>query len=224
MSGDPVDEPGPGTSEQGVPGPVPARPRRAPLGPRVLGGVLLVSGALLMWRAFTEVGDEKLSLTSSRTAPLLVTGLWTVLAAVYLVRQIVSPGKDYPYPAEAGGGAGGAGTDDAGGTGAADDGDADGSADKAEAALAHHEAESVHRPVDWRTAGLVAALLAAYALLLEPAGFILATAVFFFGVSWVLGSRRLVRDIVVAVVLAVGVYVTFTWFLDISLPEGVIPL
>jgi hypothetical protein len=38
--------------------------------------------------------------------------------------------------------------------------------------------------------------------------------------SWALGSRALVRDVVVAVVLAIVTYVVFTRFLGLELPGG----
>jgi putative tricarboxylic transport membrane protein len=67
-------------------------------------------------------------------------------------------------------------------------------------------------------------LLVLYAFLVVPLGYMLSTALLFWGAARVLGSRQLVRDIVVAVVLAVVVYIAFTRFLDISLPEGVLGL
>jgi putative tricarboxylic transport membrane protein len=70
----------------------------------------------------------------------------------------------------------------------------------------------------------VSALLLLYAFLVVPLGYMLATALLFFVAARVLGSRQLVRDIIVAVVLAVVVYIAFTQFLDISLPEGVLGL
>ena len=63
-----------------------------------------------------------------------------------------------------------------------------------------------------------------YALLVVPLGYLIATALLFFGAARVLGSRQLVRDIVVALVLTIVVYIAFTRFLDISLPEGVLGL
>ncbi|MGC4941305.1 tripartite tricarboxylate transporter TctB family protein [Kribbella sp. DT2] len=67
-------------------------------------------------------------------------------------------------------------------------------------------------------------LLVLYAFLVVPLGYMLSTALLFWGAARVLGSRQLVRDIVVAVVTAVVVYIAFTQFLDISLPEGVLGL
>jgi putative tricarboxylic transport membrane protein len=76
----------------------------------------------------------------------------------------------------------------------------------------------------WFEPVTISALLVVYALLVVPLGYMLATALLFWAAARVLGSRQLVRDIVVAVVLAVVVYVAFTQFLDISLPEGVLGL
>ena len=42
--------------------------------------------------------------------------------------------------------------------------------------------------------------------------------------SRVLGSRSLIRDVIVAVVLPTVVYLAFTRLLDIFLPAGVLPL
>jgi putative tricarboxylic transport membrane protein len=76
----------------------------------------------------------------------------------------------------------------------------------------------------WFEPVAVSGLLVLYALLVVPLGYVIATALLFFVAARVLGSRQLVRDIVVAVVLAVVVYIAFTQFLDISLPEGVLGL
>lgn len=70
----------------------------------------------------------------------------------------------------------------------------------------------------------VSALLLLYAFLVVPLGYLIATALLFFVVARVLGSRQVGRDAVVAVVMTVIVYVAFTQFLDISLPEGVLGL
>jgi putative tricarboxylic transport membrane protein len=76
----------------------------------------------------------------------------------------------------------------------------------------------------WFEPVAVSALLLLYAFLVVPLGYMIATALLFFVAARVLGSRQLVRDIIVAVVLAVVVYIAFTQFLDISLPEGVLGL
>ena len=76
----------------------------------------------------------------------------------------------------------------------------------------------------WFEPVAISALLVLYALLVVPLGYMVATALLFFAAARVLGSRQVMRDIVVAVVLAVVVYIAFTQFLDISLPEGVLGL
>jgi len=76
----------------------------------------------------------------------------------------------------------------------------------------------------WFEPVALSALLILYAFLVVPLGYMIATALLFYAAARVLGSRQLVRDIIVAVVLAVVVYIAFTQFLDISLPEGVLGL
>jgi len=83
-------------------------------------------------------------------------------------------------------------------------------------------AEKANR--SWFEPVAVSGLLILYALLVVPLGYMIATALLFWAAARVLGSRQLVRDIVVAVVLAVIVYLAFTQFLDISLPQGVLGL
>ncbi|GAA4906149.1 putative tricarboxylic transport membrane protein [Stackebrandtia albiflava] len=75
-------------------------PARHPVGPRVFAGVLFVSGGGLFWYAFTESGDDPITLDSPHLAPLVVTGLWTVLAAVLLVKSLVRPDEAPPADPE----------------------------------------------------------------------------------------------------------------------------
>ncbi|GLZ79899.1 hypothetical protein Afil01_47060 [Actinorhabdospora filicis] len=161
--------------------------RRTPVGPRILGGVLVLLGLGLFWEAWRAEGE--VTLGGPRLAPIIVTGLWVVFAVIYLLRQIFAPAADYPEPE---------GEDE--------------------------HADSVHTPLDWKAPAIVAVLLAAYALLLEPAGFVLATGAFYLGVTRALGSKKIVREVIVALVLSFGVYLAFTRLLEISLPEGVLPL
>jgi putative tricarboxylic transport membrane protein len=70
----------------------------------------------------------------------------------------------------------------------------------------------------------ISGLLALYAFLVVPLGYLIATALLFWAAARVLGSRQVARDIIVAVVISVIVYISFTQFLDISLPEGVLGL
>lgn len=77
-------------------------------------------------------------------------------------------------------------------------------------------------PTDWRTVGLLALPLIAYALLIEPAGFVIASALLYVGAAFALGSRRLVRDAAVGIVLALALFVGFTRWLNLDLPPGLL--
>lgn len=74
-----------------------------------------------------------------------------------------------------------------------------------------------------KTAMLLLANLVVYAFLAIPLGYIIATTLSFVLGARVLGSRRWVRDLLIAVPLSVGVYFGFTELLSIRLPLGVLP-
>ncbi|MFI6734389.1 tripartite tricarboxylate transporter TctB family protein [Nonomuraea sp. NPDC050451] len=76
----------------------------------------------------------------------------------------------------------------------------------------------------WPSVLLLIGSLAAYALLLVPAGYWQATTAFFVAVARVLGSRRLVRDVLVGLALALATYFLFDRLLGISLPPGLVRL
>jgi putative tricarboxylic transport membrane protein len=79
-------------------------------------------------------------------------------------------------------------------------------------------------PTDWMTIGFIAASLVAYLLLIERAGFIIASAVLFFGSAFGMGSRRIVRDIVIALVMSTAIFLLFTRGLSLRLPQGILPI
>ena len=79
-------------------------------------------------------------------------------------------------------------------------------------------------PTEWDTIAYIAVSLVAYLFLIERAGFIIASSVLFFGAAFGMGSRRVPRDIVVAVVLSTAIYLIFTRGLDLRLPAGVVPI
>ena len=79
-------------------------------------------------------------------------------------------------------------------------------------------------PTEWGTIAIVGAALIAYLLLIERAGFIVASSVLFFVAAFGMGSRRVLRDIAIAVLLSVAVFLIFTRGLSLRLPEGVIPI
>ncbi len=73
-------------------------------------------------------------------------------------------------------------------------------------------------------AGALVVLLVVYAYVLDPLGYWISTSLFFVGAARAMGSRNLVRDIVVGIVLALLVYLAFTRALGVHLPEGVLGL
>jgi len=79
-------------------------------------------------------------------------------------------------------------------------------------------------PTDWVTVGILSASLVAYLILIERAGFVIASTVLFFGAAFGMGSRRYIRDLVIGFVLSLGAFVLFTEGLSLRLPEGVLPL
>lgn len=87
--------------------------------------------------------------------------------------------------------------------------------------LARHVAAEAAE-TELTTTVLTLAALVAYALSLGVLGYVLATSWFIPLVARILGSRRPARDLVVAVVLALVVYVAFTQFLGVRLPAGLL--
>ncbi len=79
-------------------------------------------------------------------------------------------------------------------------------------------------PIQWRPVLILLVALGGYAGLLVPVGYWQSTAVFFVVCARVLGSRRLVRDAVIAVALALATYVLFDRVLGITLPPGFVRL
>jgi putative tricarboxylic transport membrane protein len=77
-------------------------------------------------------------------------------------------------------------------------------------------------PTDWRTVGLLTVALLIYLVLLESAGFVIASALLFFGAAYAMGSRSYARDLVIGVIMAAVLYVGFTRGLGLHLPAGVL--
>jgi putative tricarboxylic transport membrane protein len=90
------------------------------------------------------------------------------------------------------------------------------------AGSAESEDVDLSLPTDWRCIGLLTLALLAYLLLIERAGFVIASAVLFVGAAYAMGSRRYVRDIVIGVLLALALYVLFNRGLGLDLPAGVL--
>ena len=73
---------------------------------------------------------------------------------------------------------------------------------------------------DWLPIGAIAVGLIQQILLFEPLGFMPTAAVLFFCVAYGFGSRRYLRDAVIAIALAAVAYVGFVHVLGLHLPAG----
>jgi putative tricarboxylic transport membrane protein len=68
----------------------------------------------------------------------------------------------------------------------------------------------------------LALTLGVYAVIMEPAGFIVASALLFFSSATVMGSRHFVRDAIIGIVMATLVFLVFREWLGIRLPYGIL--
>jgi putative tricarboxylic transport membrane protein len=75
-------------------------------------------------------------------------------------------------------------------------------------------------PSDWRALLLISAALLVQAVLFKLLGFVITATILFMAVAYAFGSRRYLRDAVVAILVAVIVYVGFTRGLHLQLPAG----
>lgn len=75
---------------------------------------------------------------------------------------------------------------------------------------------------DWKTLSTVAASILTYPFLIERAGFVIASTVVFFGVGYAYGARKLIRNLLIALIFSLIVFLTFTEFLNVNLPAGLL--
>jgi putative tricarboxylic transport membrane protein len=75
---------------------------------------------------------------------------------------------------------------------------------------------------DWKTLGLLAASFVANILLIDRLGWPVSGAVLFFGTTYALGSRHLIRNVIISIILSVGSWYLFYLGLDIKLPAGIL--
>ena len=75
---------------------------------------------------------------------------------------------------------------------------------------------------DWKTLGLLVVAFVANILLIERLGWPVSGAVLFFGTTFALGSRHLVRNVIISVALSVGSWYLFYLGLGIALPAGIL--
>jgi putative tricarboxylic transport membrane protein len=80
--------------------------------------------------------------------------------------------------------------------------------------------EEKDTPPDWTALGFVAAGLIANVLLIQPLGFTAAAVVMFVLVCFGFGSRRPVRNALIALVLALAAYFGFARALGVNIGAG----
>jgi putative tricarboxylic transport membrane protein len=161
------------------------------VGPRIVAGVIIALGAILLVQAFDIAQTGGYRVIGPETFALLVAAGILVVGVIALLRATVIPDLDLGRRAA--------------------------------------EQEAV---THWPTIGVVAGLLVIYAVALDGAdigpielpglGYIVATALFLPIAARVLGSRHVVRDLVIGIVLAVVVFFGFTEFLGVRLPAGIL--
>lgn len=74
---------------------------------------------------------------------------------------------------------------------------------------------------DYKSLLIVAGSMATYPLLIERAGFVAATTVAFFGVSFAFGAKNPVKNLLVSLIFSLIVYFSFTRGLNVNLPSGI---
>ena len=75
---------------------------------------------------------------------------------------------------------------------------------------------------DFKTLLIVAGTMATYPLLIERAGFIVASTVAFFGVSFAFGAKNMAKNLLVSLIFSLIVYFSFTRGLNVNLPSGIL--
>ena len=75
---------------------------------------------------------------------------------------------------------------------------------------------------DYKSFLLVAGAMATYPLLIERAGFVAASTVAFFGVSYAFGAKNAPKNLLISVIFSVIVYFSFTRGLNVNLPAGIL--
>lgn len=78
----------------------------------------------------------------------------------------------------------------------------------------------IEAEADWATLIFVGIGLTAFALLVEPAGFAIASGTMFAICSTAMGSKNLIWNVVIGMALGLAVFFTFDYWLGVRLPNG----
>ena len=75
---------------------------------------------------------------------------------------------------------------------------------------------------DFKSLAMVAGSMLTYPLLIERAGFIIASSVVFFGVAFAYGAKNLPKNLAISIIFSLIVYFAFSKGLNVSLPAGIL--
>lgn len=75
---------------------------------------------------------------------------------------------------------------------------------------------------DFKSLAMVAGSMLTYPLLIERAGFIIATTVVFFGVAFAYGAKNLLKNLLISIIFSLIVYFSFSKGLNVGLPAGIL--
>ena len=78
------------------------------------------------------------------------------------------------------------------------------------------------RRTRWVPLALCVAAVVVFIAGVEVLGYVIVSSVAFWVTAWALGARHVARTLLIGVVLALVVYLSFTRLLDISLPAGIL--
>ncbi|MCR3720291.1 MULTISPECIES: tripartite tricarboxylate transporter TctB family protein [Prauserella salsuginis group] len=189
----------------------PAARGRKPRGELIVAGTVAVIGVVVLTRTVTMDVPDNGAFLGPQFFPYVVAALLLVLSALLVLQHVrrepVDAGDTEP------------GDMDAGDT---DDGDTEAGDGAAERRLGGPSESDAPPPIDWKPFGMVAATLVLHVVLLEPLGWLIAGAGLFFGVSYALGGRNVLRDIGVAFVMSAVAQLAFSAGLGMALPAGIL--
>jgi putative tricarboxylic transport membrane protein len=84
------------------------------------------------------------------------------------------------------------------------------------------EEAEVHLPMDWKSFAWVSAGIIVYGLLVERAGFLIASTILFMAVARGFTSRRWLSNAAVGLAIAAFIFAVFNYGLGLQLPPGVL--
>ncbi|GAB3442152.1 hypothetical protein GCM10027570_09210 [Streptomonospora sediminis] len=189
--------------------PAAAKPR----GELIVAALVALVGAVLLIRTATMDVPGTGGYLGPQFFPYVIGSLLVVLSVLLAVQHL------RPGPAGPSGAAAGAGSRT--GPESKTESEAD-SATTAEAEPAAESGAGGTPAMSWKPFGIVAATLALHLVLLEPVGWLITGAGLFFGVSYALGGRRVLRDLGISIVMSAAAQVGFSAGLGIALPAGIL--